>query len=579
MDINDEYDIEKAFKAIEEELMSSMMRNLKRHRAEEDKMGYNWSMWQTEMLKTLEKYKKENVKKFQSTFSNINSSIRTLVSAAREIGGTAQEQSILKAIQKGFKASKISQSAEGAFFRLNTRKLDALIEVTQNDFTRAEHAMLRMANDKYRKIIFNAQVYANTGAGTYEQAVDMAAKDFLSAGINCIEYKNGSRHSMSEYAKMAIQTADKRAYLAGEGEMRKAWGISLVIINKRGNACPKCVPFVGKVLIDDVWSGGKPDGKHQLISKAMEAGLYHPNCRDSHTTYFEDITEWGEPYTKEELKQIEEDYRKEQEQKYAERQAEKYGRLAMYALDPLNRKKYEARQEEWEQVANKKKSDIMESELGAFKQKLQSDENITTDYYMALKDRFSHGTDDAKAAFDKFVPKISVENAKFEGIPQYNRKTQKISMNYEVDLKNNRGKGVTWFHEHGHLIDNMAGNISDNEKFMKLLSEDAMNYRKFYGKQHHLNTFDKIDRAISLELNDVKRHSGVSDIFQGVTQGNICGISGHALEYWSNSKNITGEAFAHMFEAQFDTERYEEMKKYFPKSLKYFEEILKEAAR
>lgn len=56
--------------------------------------------------------------------------------------------------------------------------------------------MLRMSEDKYRQIIFNAQVYANTGAGTYEKAVDMATKDFLKAGINCIEYANGSRHTV-----------------------------------------------------------------------------------------------------------------------------------------------------------------------------------------------------------------------------------------------------------------------------------------------------------------------------------------------------------------------------------------------
>jgi len=350
MDINDEYDIEKAFKAIEEELMSSMMRNLKRHRAEEDKMGYNWSMWQVEMLKSLEKYKKENAKKFQSSFSNINSSVKVMISAAREAGETEQEQRILEAILKGLKAKRVSKETEGAFFRLNTPKLDALIEATTNDLAKAEHAMLRMANDQYRKIIFNAQVYANTGAGTYEKAVDMATKNFLSAGINCIEYKNGSRHSISEYARMAIQTANKRAFLTGEGEMRKAWGLSLVIINRRGNACPKCVPFVGKVLIDDVWSGGKPDGKHLLVSQAMEAGLYHPNCRDSHTTYYEGVTE-AEPYTKEDLKQIEDDYQKEQEQKYAQRQAEKYGRLARYSLDPQNRKMYEAREREWKEHA------------------------------------------------------------------------------------------------------------------------------------------------------------------------------------------------------------------------------------
>lgn len=353
MDINDEYDIEKAFKEIEEELMASMIRNLKGHRAEEEKMGYNWSMWQVEMLKSLEKYKKENAKKFQSSFSNINSSVKVMISAARQAGETAQEQSILKAILNGFQAKKVSKETQGTFFRLNTPKLEALMKATQQDLTKAEHAMLRMANDQFRKIIFNAQVYANTGAGTYEKAVDMATKNFLSAGINCIEYKNGSRHSISEYARMAIQTANKRATLTGEGEMRKAWGLSLVIINKRGNPCPKCLPFVGKVLIDDVWSGGKPDGKHQLMSRAIEAGLYHPRCRDSHTTYYEGVTEWDKPYTKEEIKQIEEDYKKDQEQKYAQRQAEKYGRLARYALDPQNRKMYEAKEREWQEHAAK----------------------------------------------------------------------------------------------------------------------------------------------------------------------------------------------------------------------------------
>ena len=80
--------------------------------------------------------------------------------------------------------------------------------------------MLRMANDQYRKIIFNAQVYANTGAGTYEKAVDMATKDMLSSGLNCVEYKNGMRHTLADYVEMAIRTASKRAYLQGEGEKR-----------------------------------------------------------------------------------------------------------------------------------------------------------------------------------------------------------------------------------------------------------------------------------------------------------------------------------------------------------------------
>jgi hypothetical protein len=349
--LNTDYDIEKAFKAIEDELIASMMRNLASHRAEETNMGFNWSQWQVEQLKALEKYKAQNKKKFTKSFSNINDSIDAMIFAARQEGGTEQEQKILRALKKGLKASKVSQGAEGAFFRLNTRKLEALIKATKNDFGTAEKAMLRMSEDKYRQIIFNAEVYAATGAGTYEKAVDMATKDFLKAGINCIEYSNGARHSMKSYAKMAIQTACKRAYLTGEGEMRQSWGISTVIMNKRANACPKCLPFVGKILIDDVWSGGKAsDGPYPLMSSAMAAGLYHPNCKDVHTTYFPELDEEPDSkFSKEELEQVKEDYRQDQKQQHAGRMVEQFDRLSRYSLDPDNQKMYAARKEQWEQ--------------------------------------------------------------------------------------------------------------------------------------------------------------------------------------------------------------------------------------
>lgn len=145
------------------------------------------------------------------------------------------------------------------------------------------------------------------------------------------------------------------AYLQGEGVKRQEWGISTVIVNKRGNPCPLCLPFVGKVLIDDVWSGGSKDGKspetgikYQLMSKAVAAGLYHPRCRDSHTTYFEGIsTPPDDKFTKKELNELAEKSRQEARQQYAERQEKKSGRLSEYLLDPENQKNYQRRNAEW----------------------------------------------------------------------------------------------------------------------------------------------------------------------------------------------------------------------------------------
>lgn len=351
----DPYDIGAAFETIEDELIESMIRNMKRHRIEEISEDKEWSQWQAEQLRSLELYKKQNQKRFSGRFGEINSTIEDAIKAARAQGNMDQELEILNQIKNGFKGYKKSGKAiMGDFFRMNDRKLEALITATQNDFKRGEHAILRMANDQYRQIIYSAQVYANTGAGTYEKAVDMATKDFLSRGINCIEYANGARHSMRDYADMAIKTASKRAYLAGEGEKRAEWGIHTVIVNKRGNPCPKCLPFVGKVLIDDVYSkGSRKDGNYPLLSRAMELGLYHPRCKDSHTTYFPGISTADDTWTKEELENIGEAYQADQKQLYAERQAEKFGRLAKYSLDEENQKEHEKRKTAWKEQSMK----------------------------------------------------------------------------------------------------------------------------------------------------------------------------------------------------------------------------------
>lgn len=349
-----DYDLSAAFEAIEEELISSMMRNFARHRAEEEAQGFQWSQWQADQLDALERYRRGNRGKFRRQFSALNRQIEEAITAAYAQGGADQEADILRAIQRGFSALGGPDTLGAAFFRTNERKLNALISATVSDLERAETAILRRANDQYRKIIFNAQVYANTGAGTYEKAVDMAARDFLSGGIQCVVYANGARHTLADYADMAIRTASKRAYLAGEGAKRQEWGISTVIINRRGNACPRCAKFAGKIFIDDVWSGGKrKDGPYPLLSRAIAQGLYHPRCHDSHTTWFPELSGDPQPYTREEIRALEGEERREQREQTARRQAKKYRRLERHSLDPENRRKYAARAEAWEAEAAK----------------------------------------------------------------------------------------------------------------------------------------------------------------------------------------------------------------------------------
>lgn len=348
-----DYNIREAFEKIEDELIDSMMRNFSRHRAEETKEGYNWTQWQAEQLKSFEEYRKHNAKKFGKRFKTINGKVEEMIRTAKADGNASQEAEILEAVKDGFKApKKPSEHSTAEYFKVNDRKLDALIKSTTDDLKRAETAVLRMSNDKYRKAIFNAQVAMNTGAVTYEKAVDMACKDMLNAGLNCVEYKNGARHTLSDYADMAVKTANKRAYLRGEGEKRAEWGVSLVVVNSRQGGCPDCAKYIGKVFIDDVYSNGKKsDGNYPLLSTAIKNGLFHPRCKDSTSTYYEEITTL-EPVSPEEEAEMDRRERLEEKQQYAQRQAERFDRRAEYSLDEDNKRIAQTRADEWHDRAD-----------------------------------------------------------------------------------------------------------------------------------------------------------------------------------------------------------------------------------
>lgn len=341
------YDVSRAFERIENELLESMTRNLKKHKAEETELGIEWTQWQVIQLEELQRFKQEAAKKYGLEFKSMNQKIRETIANASLQGASDEELNVLKALEKGY-VLKRERGLSAGFFQTNQKRLDALMNAVEHDMKTAQTAVLRYANDKYRQIIFQSQVAASSGALTYEKAVDMATSDFLKNGLNCITYSNGAVHNIVSYADMAVRTASKRAYLMGEGQKRQEWGVSTVILNKRFNACPLCMPFEGKVLIDDVWSGGSSkDGPYPLMSSAMAAGLYHPNCKDKHSTYFEGISSKPESRYYEEKPVIKERQLIENKLNHAKRQAKSYNRLAKNSLDAENQETYRARASEW----------------------------------------------------------------------------------------------------------------------------------------------------------------------------------------------------------------------------------------
>ena len=128
---------------------------------------------------------------------------------------------------------------------------------------------------------------------------------------------------------------------------------------------------------------------------------------------------------------------------------------------------------------------------------------------------------------------------------------------------------MSWFYERGHLIDENAWRVSKDKEFYNLPGRD---YNKCIDEYMRKTGAPKsvAQQAIGAQYKTVRKHSGVSDILQGVSK-KVMGIAGHDNDYFKTNDIVTAEAFAHMFEAQFDDIRYKEVKKYFPDSLAYFE--------
>lgn len=343
------YDVTGAFEDIEMALIKSMRNNMKRHINEEYDEGINWTQWQAEILSGLSQYRAENKDVLKGYMGRINAEIDAAIRDAYMTGESEQEIELLKAIKRGYNAPKDGKGTnmQGAFFRSNQRKLNALVKATTDDMKKAETALLRMSDDVYRKTLFKAQMFYNTGAGNMWQCVDMATKDFLNAGINCVQYKNGARVNIASYAEMALRTSNKRANLMGQANTREKWGIHTVKVNARGTACPMCLQWLDKVYIDDVYGGGTAEESRKsgypLLSTAVAGGLYHPNCKDACSTYYEGINRSPQKVTDEQKEEITRRYNLEQKQRYFERNYKRNLRLGNGCLDQDNAQKYFAR--------------------------------------------------------------------------------------------------------------------------------------------------------------------------------------------------------------------------------------------
>lgn len=321
-------DIARIFEEIELRLIASLKRNLSRHKAEEEKEGFEWAAWQAEKLNNIDNFRKENAQIADEYVDVIDDETRQLMTDQFHEGEHTAEQSVIDVSESGVNVPDVpdvpaqpqppeapTAIPDDHFFGVNKPKMDKLMEDVTTLEKTALTAAVRNMDDVYRTTLNKVQLMMGTGSITLNEAIDLATRDFLDKGINCIVYADGRRVNIADYVRMALRTTSTRATLQGAAKRFAELGYDTVLISQYGGCSETCEPYQGKVYIDDVftiWNGARSgdfgksnycDKWFMLLSVAIRGGLFHPNCRHTMGQYIEGLTKIPQPIPAEKIRE------------------------------------------------------------------------------------------------------------------------------------------------------------------------------------------------------------------------------------------------------------------------------------
>lgn len=179
--------------------------------------------------------------------------------------------------------------------------------------------------------------------------IDDKQRIFLHKGLAGTYNKNGIATEISAVGELQMRQDSQKTLLEAQGERSAEYGLYLIQISAHPSSCPLCAPWQAKVLIDDVYKGGKRDGEHELLSTAIGAGLFHWNCRHSYIVYIPGYSRDNIfDYDKASKEVTAERYAIEQEQRRNERAIREWKRIEQGSMNETDRRLAKQRIAEWQ---------------------------------------------------------------------------------------------------------------------------------------------------------------------------------------------------------------------------------------
>ncbi len=581
------------FAEIELKLIASLKEALKTGKT------VDYSSFKLQTLRSMEAYRKRCSDIWVSFLPMIEKETEELLDAAYKDGVRDVELQHKQMFPDDDPSDSVVGDLRQSFAGVNTRRMDSLIEDVNHNIHTAQSASLRMMDDVYREVVYKAEIHHATGAVTMPQAVDQAVKDFLERGINCIEYSNGRRVNIATYAEMALRTASLRSKLRGEAAKRRELGVDTVLVSQYGACSDTCLPWQGRVYIDDVWGnsgnlwivdgrGQSINGKwYPLLSEAVDGGLFHPNCRHGVTTWYEGVSRMPTPL---DVTAVRERSRLEQRQRELERKVRKWKRLEEGSQTPEAIAKYKRRRldaqktlrefvrqhddvlrrDYWrEKVYSTKSSQIYQAPImapdaigedGAFnlERTLAKYKNALISYPDECRMVLSYYAENTDFAPDSDLTAPFAYSAP-KDVVLYNETHRSF---WFLDFE----KVIT--HELAHRADVLLFKSAQNDAFCQAIDETSKKLRQK----------NRLESILSLYVEEI-RNPCLSDIFSALYGEKHSLIrAGHSSEYWSVPGNKELEIFAEIFTMQSLKEQraLQVVQKEFPEIYEAFLRIIKE---
>ena len=279
------------------------------------------------------------IQRFRATAEAILEKLQTDTPAAAE-------QAVAKAVNRGAAIATADLAAAvqapiagtAGMAVVDTFAATALAAELTGALGQTRSNIFRSTNDIYRRVVANVTGNALLGATTRREAAEQALQRFARAGITGYTDNTGRRWELTSYVESATRASLMNAATEGHNQRLSQAGFDLVVVSDVPQECDRCRPWEGKILsLSGVVSqdtGGREVAG--TLAQAKRTGLYHPNCRHSHTLWTPRTRSFGETADPEGDKA-------RQKLRYLERQTRAAKREELAAITPEGKRKAQAK--------------------------------------------------------------------------------------------------------------------------------------------------------------------------------------------------------------------------------------------